>query len=771
MTVANSRGQSTNVTFNLNVLSSPTPVYGNSTPIAINQNSISVSTINAGSGAGPAKADLNGGIVKSDLSGNITKVIVTVEGLTHNFPSDLALLLVGPQGQSVVLMSSAGGGIPVSDLTMTFDESATNVPSPSGPLTSGVFAPSDYTALDSFFAPAPAGPYSKTLNVFNGTNPKGVWSLYVQDNSAPDTGEISGGWVLNIATTEPQISSIAAQSTLENTALAVPFTVSSPATSASNLTVTAVSSGDSPAGLVAPSGLMVTGAGTNRTLLITPTTNLPSALTNGNGTDVITVFVTDGTITNSTSFAFTVVYAEQPPQIQGLSNQSTPANDPLAVNFSVVDMQVGIGTLTVTATGSDPTLGTVTVTGSGASQRLTFTPNGTLGTNIITVIATDGTVSATNSFAITVTAPAYTPIALAPLPDVTGTAVTTPNNGAGLLLQVTSQTALSNLVFSATTSNSNLVSAMYFGPASGTEAIDIVLVPDQVGVAPITVTVSDGITTATQRFNLFVVAPSAPTLAPIADQSTRKNVPVTVPLVVTDSATAVSNLTFTADISNTNLVSGVNIINSGSSVTATLNLVSNAYGAAAITIKVSDGITTVWQDFALLVTPTPPTLAPIGSQTALASVNPQITLSVFSPDTALSNLTFTGSSTSSSLVSGVSFATVGTNVVATVNLVSNQTGTATVTISVNDGYASSSQQFSLNVVAPFGPSLTATKVGNVLKITFTGTPRTKYILLNSTDLVNWHQVSSITTGPTGAVEFDENILSAGGGEFYRAQEK
>jgi hypothetical protein len=500
-------------------------------------------------------------------------------------------------------------------------------------------------------------------------------------------------------------------------------------------------------------------------LLITPTTNYPSAVTNGNGTDLVTVSVTDGITTNSTFFSMTVLYSDQPPIIQGLSNQTTPANVPLSINFTVVDMQIGATNVTVTASGSDPGLGTVVVSGGTGNQKLTFTPNGTTGTDIISVVASDGTVSATNSFAMVVTGPTSGAITLGPIADVTGTA----DNGSAVFVVPNSQTPLSNLVFSATTSNSNLISSFGFVTFNGQEVLSITFAPGKVGVAPVTVSVTDGNTTASQKFNVFIVAPAAPTLAPIPDQVTKKNVGISVPLVVTASATAISNLTFSADISNTNLVSGVTILASGSSVTATLNLVSNAYGAAAITILVNDGFTTVWQDFALLVTPTPPTLAPIGNQSGFENVNPQISLSVFSPDTALTNLTFIGTSTNSSLVSGVTFKTVGTNEIATVDLVANKTGAATIVISVNDGYGSSSQQFTLNIAtAAVGPALTATKVGNVLKITFTGAPRTKYGLLNSTDLVNWHQVSSITTGPTGAVEFDLNISGAAGPEFYEA---
>ena len=70
----------------------------------------------------------------SKVANPITKVTATLAGLTHSFPSDLDILLVGPSGDAVMLMSDAGGGFGVTNLTLTFDDGALDTPPVAGPL-------------------------------------------------------------------------------------------------------------------------------------------------------------------------------------------------------------------------------------------------------------------------------------------------------------------------------------------------------------------------------------------------------------------------------------------------------------------------------------------------------------------------------------------------------------------------------------------------------------------------------------------------------------
>jgi subtilisin-like proprotein convertase family protein len=144
----------------------------------------------------------------SGLGPSVTDVNVTVTGLTHGWPDDIGLLLVSPEGQSVILMTDSGGGSPVSNITLTFDDAASD-PVPNTALVSGTYLPDQGTSSDaegdcvapeSFPDPAPASPYGSLLSDFNGTNPNGDWKLYVIDDASALKGSITG-WSLDISTT------------------------------------------------------------------------------------------------------------------------------------------------------------------------------------------------------------------------------------------------------------------------------------------------------------------------------------------------------------------------------------------------------------------------------------------------------------------------------------------------------------------------------------------------------------------------------------------
>jgi subtilisin-like proprotein convertase family protein len=125
------------------------------------------------------------------------KVTIDLLGVTHTYPLDLDVLLVGPQGQKVLLMSDAGGQAPgVNNVNLSFDDDAASGIAQFVNPTAGTYRPTDFEAGDVFPGPAPAGPYATSLSAFKGTNPLGGWALYVVDDATSDVGSMTG-WCLN----------------------------------------------------------------------------------------------------------------------------------------------------------------------------------------------------------------------------------------------------------------------------------------------------------------------------------------------------------------------------------------------------------------------------------------------------------------------------------------------------------------------------------------------------------------------------------------------
>ncbi|MCU7245600.1 MAG: S8 family serine peptidase, partial [Microcystis aeruginosa WS75] len=162
------------------------PIFSNPNPITIPDSGTSTpypSTINV-----------------SGLSGNINSLKVTLTNLSHTYPDDIDVLLVGPTGAKALLMSDVGGFNSLNNVTLTFEPTATSLLPDSGLITSGSYKATDFVTGDFFNAPAPGGPYGTDFSVFNGINPNGTWSLYVMDDAGADAGTIAGGWSLLIGT-------------------------------------------------------------------------------------------------------------------------------------------------------------------------------------------------------------------------------------------------------------------------------------------------------------------------------------------------------------------------------------------------------------------------------------------------------------------------------------------------------------------------------------------------------------------------------------------
>jgi subtilisin-like proprotein convertase family protein len=175
-------------------ISTNTATATSTSPVPAGCNPASITIPDSGPGV-PYPSNIN-----YSSGGSVTDVNVTLNDVNHTYPDDVDILLVGPAGQSVILMSDAGGSNDVTDVDLTFDDEATATLPDSAQIVAGSYDPTNYLTGDTFPAPAPGGPYGTTMSVFDGTNPNGNWSLYVVDDLGGDEGQIAGGWCLTLTT-------------------------------------------------------------------------------------------------------------------------------------------------------------------------------------------------------------------------------------------------------------------------------------------------------------------------------------------------------------------------------------------------------------------------------------------------------------------------------------------------------------------------------------------------------------------------------------------
>ena len=193
------------------------------TPSAGCSTAITIPAGAPGTTTGPA-APYPSNISVTGLGSITTDVNVQLLNFSHTYPDDIDMLLVGPQGQNLIIMSDAGGGTDIVNITITLDDAAAVALPDATALASGSYRPANYDTADTFPAPAPAPSAATTLATFNGTDPNGVWSLYIVDDASGDVGSV--GWCLDVTASQPSTNT----PTPTNTATPPPPPTATPTT-------------------------------------------------------------------------------------------------------------------------------------------------------------------------------------------------------------------------------------------------------------------------------------------------------------------------------------------------------------------------------------------------------------------------------------------------------------------------------------------------------------------------------------------------------------
>lgn len=484
--------------------------------------------------------------------------------------------------------------------------------------------------------------------------------------------------------------------------------------------------------------LTVTATSSNPSLIPTPSVSYTSPNSTGSisfapvafvaGSSTITVTVNDGGVSNnivSRTFTVTVGPVNQPPTLNSLGDVVI---DEGAGNQTVNLSGISSGsanesqTLTVTATSSNPSLipnPTVTYTSPNATGSIRFAPLGFgFGSSVITVTVNDGAASnniVSRTFNVTVNpvnqAPTLNALANVSINENAGTQTV---NLAGISSGATNENQ--TLTVTATSSNPSLIpnpTVNYTSPNT-TGSISFAPVAFGFGSSTITVTVNDGGASNGVVSRTFTVTVNsvnqAPTLNPLADLTLSENSGLqSVALSgISSGATNESQvLSVNASSSNTGLIPNPTVTYTSPNSTGSIAFtpVSNQFGSSTITVTVHDSGTSnnlVTRTFNVAVSQVnqPPTISGITNRViAVSSSTPAIPFTINDADTAVANLSLSGSSDNTAVVpiGSIVFGGSGNNRTVTVTPVFGQTGVANITITVSDGTNTSSTTFQLTV--------------------------------------------------------------------------
>ena len=414
------------------------------------------------------------------------------------------------------------------------------------------------------------------------------------------------------------------------------------------------------------------------TLTIAPQANF-------NGAGSITVQVSDGALSDSTSFNVTVDAVNDAPVIGTITAKTLNEDATLDVALSATDIDSGSLTYSITSATSE--LGA-----SISGTTLTIAPQADYnGAGSITVQVSDGTLSDSTSFNITVD-----PVNDAPVIDTI--AAQTLNEDATLDITLSATDIDSgSLTYSITSATSELGASI-----SGT-TLTIAPQADYNGAGSITVQVSDGMLTDSTSVNVTVdPVNDAPMFTSTDNVNIANDDILTITLTATDIDTAAGSLTF-------NLVSfdSSKIDGSLNGSTLTLTPVADTSGVTMVEVAVSDGDITTSQSISVNVLSASnqaPVFNPPAALTLLQETSADITLSATDADN--NSLTYSILSSSAGVSASISADQLS------ISADSGFTGTASISLSVSDGLLTDSAILAITVLPKFELQQNETTLGN-----------------------------------------------------------
>ena len=391
----------------------------------------------------------------------------------------------------------------------------------------------------------------------------------------------------------PEISDITGKSTDEDTPiLNIPFSVSDIDSGLSSLTITVSSNAPTlfPAG-----SLILGGSGSNRLLSI-----LPAADRSGQAT--VTVTVSDGDKTDSTSFDIFVNAVNDPPFISDVDNQTTSEDVPITgIPLTVIDVD---DVVDVTFSSSNSILlppGSVVVSGTGTSRTLSITPAANkFGNADVTLTVNDGQAFDQTVFSVSVSS-----VNDAPSISSIGTQTVLEDGVLSNIPFTILDQDDDELSLSVSTSNPALLplEQIVLSGTGGNRQISITPTAGLSGSGTVTIFVTDGTATTSTVFTVQVTPVNdAPLISSISDQTVDEDATLAgIPFTISDEDSV--NLTVTASTNNSTLLppGSVSITGVGGNRQVFITPAANKFGSAVVSITVSDGEASATSTFNLTV--------------------------------------------------------------------------------------------------------------------------------------------------------------------------
>jgi uncharacterized repeat protein (TIGR01451 family) len=589
----------------------------------------------------------------------------------------------------------------LSPLTINEDSGTTNVALSGisfGPSNEGQTNRVTATSSQPGLIPDPTVVYSSpnatgTLSFAPAANSNGIATITVTVNDGGTSNNAvtrTFNVTVNAVNDAPSISAITNVVVNEDTTtVPIPFIIGDAESAATTLSVAARALDTN---LIA--NVVLSGAGSNRTIAVTPALNR-------SGQTSITVFVGDGTNTNTMTFLMTVREMNDLPSILMSTNQFT-INEDQATNISLTigDVETVAAALTLSVPVNPSLTPNISFGGSGSNRTVNIVPATNLsGTVTIEVFVSDGAGgSNSTSFILTVVSVNDLPTLDAPgnlsIPEdspVRTVLLSGISSGAPNEAQPLTVTAVSG--------NPALLAnpAVIYSSANSTGRLELLPLPNASGTAAITVSVSDGVSTNSRVFDLTVTAVNdPPSISSIGNRQMDEDTTASVPLVIGDLETPAGQLSVLASSSNPELLdeTGIRITGNGTDRTLFLTpLPDQSDGLTTITVTVTDGsneVAVASFDLTVRAVNDAPTISGLADLTINQGSGPtNIFFTVSDPESLPSSLVATATSLNQALVPNGNLVVNGngTSRTLTITPVASQSGTAVIQVILRDGPA------------------------------------------------------------------------------------